>query len=85
MAATRSIYQRRVSSQPDCQRANLNLQCKRALRLDTKRPDDREQSKPIAGKELQAKDVRAIMLMRSPTLGGENTGLLNFESAKDLA
>jgi hypothetical protein len=57
----------------------------RALYLYTKSPDYREQSKPVAGKKLQAKDMRVITLMRSPMLGGENTGLLNFESAKDLA
>jgi hypothetical protein len=87
IAATIPTHQRRVSKQPDCacQRASLNPQCKRALYLDKKSPDYREQSKPVAGKKLQAKDLRAIMLMRSPVLGGENTGLLNFESAKDLA
>jgi hypothetical protein len=87
ITATRSIHQRRVSKQPDCpcHRASPNPQCKRALYLDKKSPTYREQSKPVAGKKLQAKDVRGIMLMRSPVLGGENAGLLNFESAKDLA
>jgi hypothetical protein len=74
------MYQHRVTN---CQRADS--QCQRALHLDESSPNHREQSQPVAGKKLQAKDMRVIMLMRSPVLGGENTGLLNFESAKDLA